>query len=103
MNNLMSYCGLVAAKNKCFWQIFTCTYSEFCGSDNRTQTAKYDYCTQPVNLAGVPAASIPVKLSKKSLPLAMQVIGPFGQDMKVIGFCKWLENLVHFPQPELLT
>ena len=33
----------------------------------------------------------------------MQVIGPFGQDMKVIGFCKWLENLIHFPQPELLT
>jgi Asp-tRNA(Asn)/Glu-tRNA(Gln) amidotransferase A subunit family amidase len=64
------------------------SYSEFCDSDNRTQTAKFDYCTQPDNLAGVPAASIPVKLSKKSLPLAMQIIGPFGQDMKVIEFCK---------------
>jgi len=77
-------------------------FSEFCSSDNRTQTAKNDYCTQPANLAGVPAAAIPVKLSSRSLPLAMQVIGPFGQDMKVLGFCKWLENIVHFPQPELI-
>ena len=60
-----------------------------------------DY-SQPANLAGVPAAAIPVKLSSRSLPLAMQVIGPFGQDMKVLGFCKWLENIVHFPQPELI-
>ena len=77
-------------------------FSDFCSSDNRTQTAKHDYCTQPANLAGVPAAAIPVKLSSRSLPLAMQIIGPFGHDMKVLSFCKWLENRVHFPQPELM-
>ena len=27
MNNLMSYCGLVDAKSKSFWQRFTCTVS----------------------------------------------------------------------------
>ena len=26
---------------------------DFLTSDNRTQTAKHDYCTQPVNMAGV--------------------------------------------------
>ena len=79
------------------------SFNEFSSCDNRTQTAKNDYCPQPANLAGLPAASIPVKLSKKSLPIAMQVIGPFGHDNKVIDFCKWLENRIHFPQPELVT
>ena len=77
------------------------SFKDFSSNDNRTQTAKYDYCTQPVNLAGVPAASIPVKLSNKSLPLALQVIGSFGEDIKVLKLCKWLENRVHFPQPEI--
>ena len=77
-------------------------YKTFSQSDNRTQTAKYDYCTQPVNLAGIPAASIPVKLSNKSLPLSLQIIGSYGQDMKVLSFCQWLEKAVHFPQPKLL-
>jgi aspartyl-tRNA(Asn)/glutamyl-tRNA(Gln) amidotransferase subunit A len=79
------------------------TFKEFSGSDNRTQTAKNDYCTQPANLAGLPAATIPVKLSKRSLPLSLQVIGPHGRDMQVLGFCKWLENRIHFPQPELVS
>ena len=78
------------------------SFKEFSSSDNRTQTAKNDYCTQPVNLAGIPAASIPVKLSSKSLPLSLQIIGDYGQDMKVLSLCKWLENRLHFPQPVLL-
>ena len=77
-------------------------FKQFSSSDNRTQTAKNDYCTQPVNLAGLPAASIPVKLSLKSLPLSLQIIGDYGQDMKVLSLCKWLENRLHFPQPELI-
>ena len=78
------------------------SYSKFSGSDNRTQTAKYDFCTQPVNLAGLPAASLPVKLSKKSLPLSLQIIGAYGQDLKVLSLCQWLEERVHFPQPKLV-
>lgn len=77
------------------------SFNEFAKSDNRTQTAKYDYCTQPVNLAGLPAASLPVKLSKKSLPLSLQIIGAYGQDFQVLSLCKWLENRLHFPQPNL--
>ena len=77
-------------------------FSTFSSSDNRTQTAKYDYCTQPVNLAGLPAATIPVKLSKKSLPLSYQIIGAYGQDFKVLQLCQWLEERIHFPQPKVL-
>ena len=77
------------------------SYSTFSSSDNRTQTAKYDYCTQPVNLAGLPAAAIPVKLSKRSLPLSLQIIGAYGHDFKVLNFCQWLENRAHFPQPKV--
>ena len=77
-------------------------YGEFSSSDNRTQTAKHDYCTQPVNLAGLPAATIPVKLSKKSLPLSLQLIGQAYGEEALLSVCKWLENRLNFPQPELL-
>jgi aspartyl-tRNA(Asn)/glutamyl-tRNA(Gln) amidotransferase subunit A len=77
-------------------------FSEFSQSDNRTQTAKHDYCTQPVNLAGLPAATIPVKLSGKSLPLSLQIIGQNCQEEVLLAVCKWLENRLQFPQPELL-
>ena len=77
------------------------SYKKFVSSDNRTQTAKYDFCTQPVNLAGLPAASIPVKLSSRSLPIGLQIIGPFAHDIQVLKLCKWLENRIHFPQPEI--
>ena len=35
-----------------------------------------DYFTAPVNLAGVPALSIPIGFSKENMPLGMQLIGP---------------------------
>ena len=76
-------------------------FSDFSKSDNRTQTAKFDYCTQPVNLAGVPAASLPVKFSQKSLPLSLQIIGAYGEDIKVLSLCKWLEERLGFSQPKL--
>ncbi|RWS12549.1 glutamyl-tRNA(Gln) amidotransferase subunit A-like protein [Dinothrombium tinctorium] len=47
-------------------------YSEWIKKDNREQVAIQDYCTQPVNMAGVPAISIPCKLSRNGLPLSLQ-------------------------------
>ena len=35
-----------------------------------------DYFTAPVNLAGVPAISIPIGFTKDNKPLGMQLIGP---------------------------
>ena len=66
-------------------------------SDNRTQTAKHDYCTQPVNLAGLPAATVPVKLSSSSLPLSIQIIGRYGREDQVLSLAKFIEDKVKFP------
>ena len=70
---------------------------DFMSSDNRTQTAKHDYCTQPVNLAGLPAATVPVKLSSKSLPLSIQIIGKYGREDQVLSLAKFIEDIVQFP------
>ena len=71
---------------------------DFLSSDNRTQTSKHDYCTQPVNLAGLPAATVPVKLSNRSLPLSVQIIGRHGREDQVLSVAKWIEDRVHFPK-----
>ena len=34
-----------------------------------------DVCTVPVNIAGVPAISVPVGTDSKGLPIGMQIIG----------------------------
>jgi len=74
------------------------TYEEFSSLDNRTQTTVQDYCTQPVNLAGLPAATLPVRLSAEShLPISLQVIGPRSRDSLVLAICKWLQNRLDFP------
>ena len=74
------------------------SYSEYIKEDNRTQTAKQDHCTQPVNLAGLPAVTVPVKLSSRSLPLSVQIIGPYGSDLKLLKLAKFLEEQVNFPK-----
>ena len=74
---------------------------DFLSSDNRTQTAKHDYCTQPVNLAGLPAATVPVKLSLRSLPLSIQIIGRPGRDDEVLALAKFIEDIVQFPRLQL--
>ena len=42
-------------------------FSSFSSVDNRTQTATQDFCTQPMNLAGVPALTLPVSLSRSRI------------------------------------
>lgn len=44
--------------------------------DNKLEMDLQDYFTAPVNLAGVPALSIPVGFSQEKMPLGMQLIGP---------------------------
>ena len=44
-------------------------------SDNKLALDLQDYFTAPINLAGVPALSIPVGFSSEQLPLGMQLIG----------------------------
>jgi aspartyl-tRNA(Asn)/glutamyl-tRNA(Gln) amidotransferase subunit A len=44
-------------------------------SDNPLEMYLADICTVPVNIAGVPAISVPVGFDKKGLPIGMQIIG----------------------------
>ena len=74
------------------------SYSDYILEDNRTQTAKQDHCTQPVNLAGLPALTIPTHLSDRSLPLSVQIIGPYGSDLQILKLSKWLEEKINFPR-----
>lgn len=72
-------------------------YEEFIKLDNRDQCALHDYCTQPANMAGIPAISLPVKLSKNKLPLSLQLMGPQCSEPLLFALAKKIENLVNFP------
>ncbi|XP_065201109.1 glutamyl-tRNA(Gln) amidotransferase subunit A, mitochondrial-like isoform X1 [Planococcus citri] len=71
--------------------------SDFTKLDNRSQCALQDYCTQAVNMAGCPAISIPIYLSKEGLPISLQVIGRNFEDAALLQLAGWLEKAVSFP------
>lgn len=73
------------------------TFSDFSSSDNRAQTAVQDFCTQPINLAGLPALTLPVSLSNRQLPLAVQLVGPSLKEHLLLGVAAWLEDQLDFP------
>lgn len=73
-------------------------YSEFIKTDNRSQAAVQDLCTQSANMAGVPAISVPVALNPDGLPLSLQLMAPWGHDASLLSAAKWLELYVNFPR-----
>ena len=77
-------------------------YSEFSKLDNRQQATRQDYCTQPVNMAGLPAATVPISLSvDKQLPISLQIIGQRRADLKLLSLAKFIESQVDFPRLEI--
>lgn len=52
-----------------------------------------DIYTVPINLAGVPAVSIPCGKNKEGLPMGLQIIGPQKKDEAVLKAAMTLENI----------
>ncbi|XP_052607519.1 glutamyl-tRNA(Gln) amidotransferase subunit A, mitochondrial isoform X2 [Peromyscus californicus insignis] len=76
-------------------------YLEFIKEDNRTRSAQDDIFTQAVNMAGLPAVSVPVALSKQGLPIGLQLIGRAFCDQQLLAVAKWFEKQVQFPVIQL--
>lgn len=64
-----------------------------------------DIYTVGVNLAGLPAISLPSCLTKEGMPLGIQLIGPQKQDRKVLDCAHFLEQTLPFHNaiPELVN
>ncbi|XP_013197249.2 glutamyl-tRNA(Gln) amidotransferase subunit A, mitochondrial [Amyelois transitella] len=73
------------------------SYESFVSKHNRDQCAFQDYCTQPANMAGIPAVSIPIRLSKNGLPLSLQLMGPSLSEELLLNVARKIEQLVNFP------
>ncbi|XP_003744843.1 glutamyl-tRNA(Gln) amidotransferase subunit A, mitochondrial [Galendromus occidentalis] len=71
-------------------------YSEWSKKDNRTRATLEDYCTQPANLAGLPALSLPCRLSRNGLPLGLQLIGPALSEARLMNTGKRIELEMDF-------
>ncbi|XP_034949268.1 glutamyl-tRNA(Gln) amidotransferase subunit A, mitochondrial-like [Chelonus insularis] len=76
-------------------------YKDFISIDNQTQCSVQDYCTQPANMAGIPAINVPITLSSKGLPLSLQLMAPFLHEEQLFRVAKWIETAVEFPRIEL--
>ncbi|XP_046668193.1 glutamyl-tRNA(Gln) amidotransferase subunit A, mitochondrial [Homalodisca vitripennis] len=79
------------------------TVEQFTSLDNREQCATQDYCTQPTNMAGCPAVSIPVRLSQDRLPISLQLIAPNFCEQLMLSVAHWIQTAVDFPQLPLLS
>ena len=51
-----------------------------------------DICTVPVNIAGIPAISVPVGKDSKGLPIGMQIIGRAFDENTVLRVAYNVEN-----------
>jgi aspartyl-tRNA(Asn)/glutamyl-tRNA(Gln) amidotransferase subunit A len=53
-----------------------------------------DIMTVAVNLAGIPAISLPTSFDSKHLPLAVQLMAPQKEDKKLLTYSKQIEELI---------
>jgi Asp-tRNA(Asn)/Glu-tRNA(Gln) amidotransferase A subunit family amidase len=58
-------------------------------------TGKAEYCA-PWTLLGVPAVSLPAGFGKNGLPLGLQVVGAYREDLRLLRVAKWVEGVLEF-------
>jgi Asp-tRNA(Asn)/Glu-tRNA(Gln) amidotransferase A subunit family amidase len=58
-------------------------------------TGDAEYCA-PWTLLGVPALSLPAGFGRNHLPLGLQVVGAYRQDLRMLRVAKWIETTLAF-------
>jgi Asp-tRNA(Asn)/Glu-tRNA(Gln) amidotransferase A subunit family amidase len=58
-------------------------------------TGKAEYCA-PWTLLGTPAISLPAGFGKNGLPLGLQVVGAYREDLRLLRVAKWIEGVLKF-------
>lgn len=58
-------------------------------------TGDAEYCA-PWTLIGAPAVTLPAGFGKKGLPLGIQIVGSYRQDLHLLGVAKWIEGALRF-------
>ena len=58
-------------------------------------TGDAEYCA-PWTLLGVPALSLPVGFGNNGLPLGIQIVGPYREDLRTLRVAKWIESVLAF-------
>ncbi|XP_017143668.1 glutamyl-tRNA(Gln) amidotransferase subunit A, mitochondrial [Drosophila miranda] len=71
-------------------------YKDFSSLSNRDQCVVQDFCTQPANMAGIPAVSIPIRLSRSGLPLSLQLMSRSLNEQLLLSVARWIEAQVAF-------
>lgn len=71
--------------------------SDWITRDNRELAAQEDFCTQPANLSGLPAITIPCIIARNGLPLGLQLIASPLDDNLLLSVAMQVQKLVNFP------
>jgi amidase len=58
-------------------------------------TGNAEYCA-PWTLLGAPAVSLPAGFGKLGLPLGIQLVGAYRQDLRLLRAAKWAEDALQF-------
>ncbi len=65
-------------------------------SDNPTESYQADMCTVPVNIAGLPAVSIPCGYDCNGLPIGIQIIGNSFEENVILNFAYKFQEATDF-------
>ena len=58
-------------------------------------TGDAEYCA-PWTLVGVPAVTLPAGFGKNGLPLGIQIVGDYRNDLRMLKTAKWVETILGF-------